>query len=124
LTLNLAFGLLCATAVIGTVLAILYAKGPVAKPPPLIIPAAHGALGTASLIALILVLRRGLRQNGMGIAGFGVIAGGLLALALFVGLLLARATWQRRRPHAMLVGTHASLAVAGLVMLLALVALG
>jgi len=121
--LNLAFGLLCATAVIGTVLAILYARGPAAKSLPLIVPAAHGALGAASLIVLVLVLRRGLQQNGMGTAGFGVIAGGLLALALFVGMLLARAAWQRRRPHAMLVGAHASLAVAGLVMLLALVAL-
>jgi hypothetical protein len=121
--LALSFGLLCATAVIGTVLAILYVKGPAARPPSLLIPVAHVALGTASLIVLILALRRGVRQTGMGTADFGVIASVLIALALCFGLLLAHAARRRRRPAAALVGTHASLAIAGLVVLLALLAL-
>jgi len=121
--LALAFGLLCATAVIGAALVIVYLKGPSARSAPLAVPISHAAIGTAGLALLILTLRRGLRHTGMGTAGFGPIASGLLALALVFGLLLAHAAWRRRRPAAVLVGTHASLAVAGLALLLALLAL-
>jgi hypothetical protein len=120
--LTLAFGLLCGAAVIGTVLAVFYVKGP-ATSPPLMISVPHVALGTSSLIVLILALRGGVRQVDMGTAGFGTIAGVLLVLALFVGLLLGHASWRRRRPPAVLVGTHASLAISGFVVLLALLAL-
>ena len=118
-----AFGLLCATVVTGAGLAILYIKGPRAKPPPGAALVAHAVLGAASLIVLILALRRGLRQTGMGTAEFGVIAGAALALALLFGLILAHASWRGRRPAPILVGTHASLAVAGFVLLLTLLAL-
>ncbi|HVC57326.1 MAG TPA: hypothetical protein VND95_15325 [Stellaceae bacterium] len=130
--LALAFGLLCAAVVIGAGLAILFVKRPVATPPPgtiprtiaRAIPVAHAALGAASLVALTLALRRGQPATGMGTAGFGPIALGLLALTLALGLVLALTAWRRHRPAAMLVGAHASLAVAAFVVLLTLVALG
>jgi uncharacterized iron-regulated membrane protein len=59
----------------------------------------------------------------MGTARFGPLAALLLGLALALGLVLARAAWRRRQPAAILVASHAGLAIAGLVLLLALVAL-
>ena len=102
---------------------VLYLNGPSARPPRAAIRIAHAALGASGLAVLLYALWRSPLQAGMGTAGFGVIAGGLLALTLAVGLLLAHVTPRRRRPAAVLVGAHASLAIAGLVMLLALVAL-
>lgn len=121
--LILALALLCAAAAIAGGLAVLYLRGPQAKAPPAPLLAAHAILGTASLAALILALHRGLPHSGMGTSGFGPTAAGLLALALAFGLLLARASSRRRRPGELLVGTHAGLAIAGLVVLLTLVAL-
>ena len=122
--LDLAFGLLCAAALLGTGLAILYLKGASAKPPAVSVLVAHAALGAAALVVLVVALSRGLPQTGMGTTGFGRVAGVLLALALAVGLMLAHAARQRRRPSELLVGTHAGLAIAGFVVLLTLVALG
>lgn len=121
--LALAFALVCAAALVGSGLAIVYANGPTDRTPRSAIRVAHAMLGAGGLAVLLFALWRGPPPAGMGIAGFGVITGCLLALTLGVGLLLARASWRRRRPAAVLVGAHASLAVAGLVMLLALVAL-
>ncbi|HVB14968.1 MAG TPA: hypothetical protein VNF04_00385 [Stellaceae bacterium] len=121
--LDLAFGLLCGAALIGTGLAILYLKGASAKPPAVFVLVAHAALGAASLVVLIAALGRGLPQTGMGTAGFGRVAGVLLTLALAAGLALAYAARQRRRPSELLVGTHAGFAIAGFVVLLTLLAL-
>lgn len=120
--LDLAFWVLCAAVAIGSGLAIAYLRGPQAKPPPRFIAFAHGLLGGASLVALIAALRSGLPQTGMGLSGFGVIAAGLLALAFAFGLMLFL-SGRRRRPAGALVGAHASLAIAGFVVLLSLVAL-
>lgn len=121
--LDLAFGLLCAAALLGGALAALYLRGPRAKRPTASLPAAHGVLGAAALAALTLALRRGVPETAMGLSGFGRTAAGLLIAALLFGLLLARATWHGRRPNELLVGTHAGLAIAGFVLVLALVAL-
>ncbi|HLY47230.1 MAG TPA: hypothetical protein VKQ73_16750 [Stellaceae bacterium] len=121
--LRLAFGLLCAATAIGGGLAVRYMRGPAARPLPAGIAALHAGLGAASLLALLLTLRRGLPQGGMGTEGFGPGAAALISLALALGLVLAHVAWRGRRPPAILVGTHASLAVAGLVLLLALLAL-
>lgn len=121
--LGFSFGLLCAAAGIGAGLAIHYMRGPAARPLPAGIAALHAGLGAASLLLLLLTLRRGLPRGGMGTAGFGPGAAAFISLALALGLVLAHAAWRRRRPPAILVGTHASLAVAGLVLLLALLAL-
>ena len=121
--LALAFWLLCAAAVIGGGLAVAYVRGLAAKPPPSAILVTHGLLGAASLGALLLALNRGLPWTGFGTAGFGPTAAILLALALALGLRVAWLTWLGRRPSELLVGSHAGLAIAGLVLVLTLVAL-
>ncbi|MGC2524752.1 MAG: hypothetical protein WA417_19290, partial [Stellaceae bacterium] len=68
-------------------------------------------------------LRGGGRPH-MGTAGFRTTSAALLAAALLLGLVMARAAWRRRRPAGMLVGAHAGFAIAGLVLLLALLVLG
>ncbi len=59
-----------------------------------------------------------------GPAGFGRISAALLALALVLGLGIAWASWRGQRPAGALVGAHAAVAIAGLVVLWALLALG
>jgi hypothetical protein len=84
----------------------------------------HAGFGIAGLGALLLSLQTSGPASQMGTAGFGPTAAVLVALALLLGLALARAFWQRRRPNELLVGFHAGLAIAGLVLLLALAGLG
>jgi hypothetical protein len=121
--IDAAFYILSAALVIGAGLAIFYMRGAEAKPPHWIILLAHGGLGAAGLIVLLASLRRGLPATGMGISGFGPAAAGLFALALALGLMLAGASWRNRRPAGALVGAHATCAIAGFVVLLALIAL-
>jgi hypothetical protein len=121
--LTLAFALLCGAALLGAALAIRYVAGTAALPLPAALPPLHGVLGTAGLAALILALRRGMPWSSLGTAGFGPSAAALLGLALTLGLVTIAAAWRRRRPPGVLVGAHAGLAIAGLVMLLTLLAL-
>jgi hypothetical protein len=118
--LTFAFWLLCAAVVLGGALALPYLHHVLrrlSRP----IRIAHGALGAAGLAALLLVLRRGLPPSTEGTTGFGPAAAVLLVLALTLGLLIAL---RRRRPPGLLVATHASLAIAGFVVLWTLVSLG
>lgn len=121
--LTLALSLLCGAALLGAALAIRYVAGAAALPLPAALPPLHGVLGVAGLAALILALRRGLPESNLGTAEFGRSAAALLGLALALGLVTIAAAWRRRRPAGALVGAHAGLAIAGLVMLLTLVAL-
>ena len=122
--LALSFVLLCAAALMGVVLAILYLRGSRRPPPLKLAPPAHGALGAVGLAAIGLAIFRGLPPSRMGTGGFAPLAAGLFAAAFALGLAIAFSAWRRGRPTGALVGAHASLAVAGLVVLLALVALG
>jgi hypothetical protein len=122
--LHLALALVCGAGVIGAGLAILYLRGAEAKRPATAIPIVHAALGATGLAALLLALSRGLKQTGMGTIGFGPTAAILLTLALVFGLRLALMARRRRRPSELVVFTHAGLAITGLVVLLALVAVG
>lgn len=122
--LPLAFWLLCGAALLGGALMVMYLRGTAARHPPPMLLAAHAAWGTAALAALIAAIGQGLPRTRMGTAGFGVAAAFLLSAALVCGLLIARAAWRGRRPVELLVGLHAGLAIAGLCLLLALVALG
>jgi hypothetical protein len=81
----------------------------------------HGVLGTAGLAALLLALRAGLPPSAMGTEGFGPAAAGFVALAFVLGLAIALF---RRRPPGVLVAAHASLAIAGFVVLWTLASLG
>jgi hypothetical protein len=121
--IHLAFYLFVAAALMGTGLAVLYARGPAARRPPAAIPLVHGTLGMAGLVLLVAVLRHGLPATDTGTGDFGAIAAGFLGLTLAFGLLIALAGWRGRRPGGLLVATHASLAIAGVVVLATLVAL-
>src|SRR5579872_2782657 len=118
--LQLAFWLLCAAVLMGSGLAIPYMRGAPGRPPwP--ISAAHGATGAFGLAMLLLVLWRGLPPSELGTGGFAPAAALLLALALAIGLVFAL---HRRRPAGVVVAVHASLAIAGFVVLWTVVSLG
>ena len=121
-----AFGILAAAALFGAVLAILYARGPEAKPIGRVVPAIHGTIAAAGLAVLIVALRAGPSATAtrMGTASFGLFAAALIAVALAVGLVVAAHSWRGRRPPGALIGAHATLAVAGVTLLLVVVALG
>jgi len=122
--LRVAFDVLIAAAAMGGGLAVLYLRGAGATTPHPALPLAHGALGAFGLALLVAVLRRGLPPAVDGTSGFGIIAAAFLGLTLALGLLIAFAQWRGRRPGGLLVATHASLAIAGVVVLATLVALG
>lgn len=77
----------------------------------------HGALGVAGLLLLLLALRGPPRGVAIGAGKFGVIGAWLLAGALLFGLLMLRDRLRRRALPGLAVGIHATLAIAGFVML-------
>ena len=99
---------------LGLTLALLFARGS-AYPAPL--GRLHGALGVAGLVLLLLALREPPRGVAMGAGNFGVIAAWLLAAALLFGLLMLHVSARRRVIPGIAVGTHATLAIAGFVLL-------
>ena len=124
---ELAFVILCAAALIGLGLAMRYLRGLTARrarPTIGSIPAVHGAVGAAGLAVLLAARARPRPPTEMGTAGFGATSAALLGLALVLGLFIAAAMWRGRRPAGVLVGAHAGFAIAGLVVLLALIVLG
>jgi len=122
---ELAFGILCAAAVPGLGLAYRRLAGsPAARPSRQIVAAFHGALGAAGLAILLAALDRARMPSTMGTAGFGAASAAILGFALVLGLAMAWRTLRGRRAAGALVGAHAGLAIAGLVVLSALVVLG
>lgn len=111
--------ILTAAAVAGVSLFILY---PVIKPsarawwPGLV----HGSIGLTGLALLVAALRdtppRGLRE---GAGSFGWIAAGLFAGGLLLGVAVIARRWSRKSPGVLILGMHATLAIAGIMMLLA-----
>ena len=122
--LELAFYLVCAAVALGGGLALHFLRGREVARPPWPAAAAHGVLGAVGLAVLLLVLRQGLPPSAEGIAGFGPAAAVLLALALAAGLGIAFAARRGRRPPGLLVAVHAGVAIAGFVVLWAVVSLG
>jgi len=115
-----AFYILCTAVVLGCVLAIPYLRG-AARRWPWPVGALHGALGAVGLAALLLVLQHGLPTSSMGTAGFVPAAAVLLGIALLLGLVIGV---RRRRPPGVLMAVHASVAIAGFVVLWTVVSLG
>lgn len=122
--IRIAFDVLAVAALFGAGLAVHYLRGPAAMRPHPSLPLVHGALGAGGLGLLIAVLHDGLPQTDNGTSGFGTIAAAFFGAALALGLLIALTAWRGRRPGGVVVATHASMAIAGLVVLLTLVALG
>ncbi|MEJ1976310.1 MAG: hypothetical protein WDN49_09605 [Acetobacteraceae bacterium] len=80
---------------------------------------AHGLLGLAGLGALLLGLRGPVRGVEAGAGSFGLVAAVLLGGAAAVGLAIFIMRLWRRAPSTLVLGIHATFAVAGFVMLAA-----
>lgn len=120
--LELALALLAAAAGAGGMLALSYLRGPQHPMPALWAGAGHGLLGLAGLALLLAaVLAAGPEAAPAGARGFGRAAVVLLGLAAGLGMLIQWLRVRGRRPHGVVIGTHASLAIFGLVILLAYV---
>jgi hypothetical protein len=124
LQITLAFILLAVAAAAGALLAIPFMRGKEVRRAHWVVTLGHGVLGAAGVVVLLVGLWRGVPVSGMGTAGFGPGAAVLFGLALALGVFIALASFARRRPAATLVAVHASLAIAGLVVLWAVVSLG
>ena len=117
--MTLAAAIILATALGGLSLYALYAvirpHGRVWWP-----GALHGVAGIAGLALLVRALGveppRGLSS---GAGSFGTIAAVLIGAGLLLGLAAFAARWRRRPAGMLLLGSHATLAVAGLTMLAA-----
>ncbi len=83
--------------------------------------AAHGLIGVAGSGLLLAGLQGPARGVHSGAGSFGTIAAVLLAGALALGLLVAAGRLRRKRPSALVLGLHATLAVTGLTLLAAYV---
>ncbi len=83
--------------------------------------AAHGLVGIAGSALLVLGLQGPARGIRSGAGSFGTIAAVLLAAALALGLLVAANRLRRKRPSAVVLGVHATLAITGLTLLAAYV---
>lgn len=124
LQLTFAFIILAVAAAVGALLAIPFLRGREVRRAHWAVTLGHGVVGAAGFAVLIVGLWRGVPASGMGTAGFGPAAAVLIGLAVVLGVSIALASFGRRRPGAALVAVHASLAIAGLVVLWALVSLG
>ncbi len=74
-------------------------------------------LASIGIVLLALALRGARPGIVTGTAGFGVIAAALLAAAAVVGIVMLFLHYRRGRVPGMLIGIHATLAVAGFVVL-------
>lgn len=79
--------------------------------------AAHGAAGIAGFIVLLLALAGPARGSATGAANFGVFAAWLVGAGLVLAGYAFVARLARRQVPAVVIGLHATLAVAGVVML-------
>lgn len=109
---------LCLAAALGGYLGVCFVQGRNAGAIRLV----HAGVGVAGLVALVLAQALGHGPPPRGLAGFGAGAEIVLAVALLFGLLALPGALRGRRPAGFLVGTHATLAIGGIVMALALYA--
>lgn len=116
--MTIAVAVLCLAAALGGFLAICFVQARDAGALRLV----HAGAGVAGLIALVLAQALGHGPPPRGLAGFGIGAEIVLAIALLFGLLALPGALRGRRPTGFLVGTHATLAIGGIVMALALYA--
>jgi hypothetical protein len=114
-----ALGVISAAVLIGLVLGSLYMIKE--EPPPRVMLAgwAHGALGALGVALTLLALRgvpRGVKQ---GAGSFGWLSGTILGLTLAGGLLILIIHLRRKQVPTLLIAMHATLGIAGYVMLAA-----
>jgi hypothetical protein len=120
--LTVAFLILTTAVLFGIVLAILHARGETAWRVPWPVGVLHGLIGICGFVCLLLALRGPPRGLDQGMASFGMIGAGLIALAVLVGLAIFITFRTKQRGGAgTLIGIHATLAVSGFVILAAYV---
>jgi len=119
--LNAAFYLLAVAVVLGALLAVMHFAKAGKGLPPWPLAALHALLALGGFALLLLALQGPPRGASQGTASFGIIAAALFALAALVagGLLAGRL--RQRPPGTTLIGIHATLAIAGFVILMAYV---
>ena len=121
--LQLAFIVLLIAGAVGGGLAAWHLR-PEVPPPSWRLGVAHGMLGAAGLVLLLLALRGPPRGVAMGVDGFGTVAAVLLAVALIAGLAVLATRVRRRANGGLFIAIHASLAIGGIVILAAYVLVG
>lgn len=114
-----AFLVLVVTVVLGTALAIVHLRGTTLVVLPWPIRALHGLFGIGGLSCLMLSLRGPPRGLDQGVAAFGAISAGLIALTALAGVGILFMHVVRKRRTGSLIGLHATLAVTGFVILTA-----
>ena len=115
------FALLLAAAMMGTVLAAVHlgvGRGAAIPWPAWVL---HGLLGAAGFAVLLLGLRGPPRGVAMGVGPFGRFAAVLLTAALLIAVAILRGRLARRPISTLTIGSHATLAIGGLVVLAAYV---
>jgi len=116
------FWILSAAIVLGAFLAFIYLR---AAHPPSAVAIAHGSLGAFGIAALAYALsREPIRGVAYGVSSFGVVAAALGGLALLLGFTIALLKWRSDRRVGLLIGVHATFAVAAYTLLMAYVSLG
>jgi hypothetical protein len=85
---------------------------------------AHATIAIAGYAMLLLALPGAHQGQATGTQSFGVIAAALIGAALLAGLTMLRARLRKRPIPGVLVGAHATLAVAGFVILAVYALLG
>ena len=118
-----AFWVLSATVTLGAFLAFMYLRA--AHVLPSAVAITHGSLGAFGIAALAYALsREPIRGVAYGVSSFGVVAAALGGLALLLGFTIALLKWRTNRRVGLLIGVHATFAVAAYTLLLAYVSLG
>jgi hypothetical protein len=117
--LTAAFASLAAAVALGSALAVIHMRGRTAAAIPWPLGAAHGLLGIAGLTCLLLSLRGPPRGLDQGVASFGAISAGLIALAALAGGGILFMHVVKKRRAGSLIALHATLAVTGFVILVA-----
>lgn len=118
-----AFWVLSATVMLGTFLAFMYLHAKHVLPSAVAI--SHGSLGAFGIVVLAYALfREPIRGAAYGVSSFGLVAVVLGGVALLLGLVIALVTRRPGRRIGLLIGAHASFAVAAYILLMTYVSFG
>lgn len=114
-----AFVTLGIAVLLGSVLAVLHLRAARPPAPTPALAALHALIALGGFACLLAALRGPPRGLETGTAEFGTIAAVLIALAALLGAGLLASRLLKRRIAGSLIGVHATLAVAGFVILAA-----